>query len=75
MNPDIYMGIHFIPNKNLTVQGTVPRTWKERMFSWPWRPLRKTKVINVPDPTVYLMGDKAIAHPATIALIKGLPTK
>ena len=74
INPDTYMGIHFIPNKNLTVQETVPRTWKERLFSWPWRPMRKNNVINVPDPTVYLIGrHKASAHPATIALIKGLP--
>ena len=76
MNPNIYMGIHFIPNKHLTVQETVPRTWKERLFSWPWRPIRKTKVISVPDPTVYYFGNrKATAHPATIALIKCLPTR
>lgn len=76
MNPDIYMGIRFIPNKNLTVQETVPRTWKERLFSWPWRPRRKTNVIDIPNPTLYFVGPRMVtAHPATIALIKCLPKK
>lgn len=24
--------------------GTVRRTWRERLFSWPWRPWQATKV-------------------------------
>lgn len=27
---------------------TVKRTWRERLFSRPWRPLKKTKVVIVP---------------------------
>lgn len=27
---------------------TVKRTWQERLFSWPWRPFNKTKLIENP---------------------------
>ncbi len=26
----------------------VPRTWKERLFTKPWRPMQKTKLVVVP---------------------------
>jgi len=43
----------------------VKRSWKERLFSFPWHPFQKTKVVtyNVPDETVLKMDDKIICHP------------
>lgn len=42
---------------------TVLRTWKERLFSWPWRPWKKTK--KVPFNEVFLWnGDTIICHPS-----------
>lgn len=46
---------------------TVERTWKERLFSLPWRPLRTTKVVveRHPDPMLRMLGDGIIVcHPA-----------
>jgi|GEM_PF-5734655 len=45
----------FMPNDLLTVSKTVERTRKERLWSWPWKPLRKTKVIQIPDPKLYMI--------------------
>lgn len=36
----------------------IKKTWKERLFSWPWRPWRKTKTIVTIEPT----GDLFIDH-------------
>jgi hypothetical protein len=46
----------------------VRRTWRERLFTLPWRPLRRTKrvVRLVPDPEVFMMDGKIFGHPATI---------
>lgn len=43
----------------------VERTFKERWFSFPWRPFRKTKIVTpkVPDDRVVQMGDTLMMHP------------
>jgi hypothetical protein len=42
-------GYRIIENPHLVVaQNTeVARSLKERLFSWPWRPLKKTKIVTV----------------------------
>lgn len=68
--------IRFTENINLTVPGplkTVPRTWRERLFSLPWRPLQATRQVQtyVPDPNVYrLENGMVVGHPVTIAQLR-----
>ena len=51
-------------NPNMTVAHTVPRSWVERLTSWPWRPWRSTRTIQVPSDDCYMMGrDVMICHP------------
>jgi len=61
----------------ITESEIVPRTWRERLFSWPWRPWVKTKLIvrTMPDPNTYLMlslyGEQvAICHPAIATALR-----
>jgi hypothetical protein len=47
----------------------VPRTWKERLFSLPWRPLLKTKIITpmVPKQEALVMPDGTfVMHPSML---------
>lgn len=52
--PHALYGIRLLPNVVLTTTETVPRTWRERLWSWPWRPWRTTKQVVKPDPNVYI---------------------
>lgn len=67
--PDLntYTGLTVFANPLLTDTKIrdVPRTWKERLFSWPWRPQIATRkeVYQVPSEKIYVMGDKIICHP------------
>ena len=47
----------------------VSRSWRERLFSWPWRPWATTKVVTVrvPDEKVYVLNDSVIVCHPTIA--------
>ena len=65
---DMLCGFRIIENPMLTVAGepyTVKRTWKERLFSKPWRPTRATKTIvpQVPSREVVQYGRTLIMHP------------
>ncbi len=71
-------------NKLLTISGPeqtiehdVRLSWKERLFSWPWKPLVKTRhyiktfQTQLPDPNYYILGDRIIlGHPETIMKLK-----
>ena len=48
----------------------IPRSWVERLFSWPWRPHIKTKTIVRIDPNCYINGDKLLCHPVIAQVIK-----
>ena len=51
----------------------VPRTWRERLFSRPWRPWVKTKQIEVDDtdtPIILKTGWNFLCHPANVDRIK-----
>lgn len=44
---------------------TVPRTWRERFLTWPWRPWRKTKTVEAPSNQILDMAGKGfVVHPA-----------
>ncbi len=56
---------------NLTVPDLVSRTWAERLFTWPWRPLQKLKTVRRPDPNLYRVGrDVVVGHPATVEAMR-----
>ena len=42
------------------------RTWKERLFTLPWRPFKKTKTLTIFPPlkNYYLIGNTILCHPA-----------
>jgi len=85
------MGIPVITNPYLTMTKKVPRTLRERLFSWPWHPFRTHKYIQVPDDKIYVIntsgayhriGDVEIpairtyvCHPATFEKLKHEPDK
>ena len=75
----------FLRNSNITVPKSRLRTWRERLFTWPWCPWKSVQMWQVPDPDVYMMdmpnidlhtyktkGTKKmiVGHPATIAKIE-----
>lgn len=64
----IFESIHI----TIPAERTVIRSWKERLFSWPWRPWQATKVIveQVPSPNLYRFGQDIVGHPQTIRLLK-----
>ena len=42
------MGLRIIENPLMVEDGEpyeIRRTWRERLFSWPWRPLRATRMV------------------------------
>jgi hypothetical protein len=45
----------------------VKRTWKERLFTRPFRPLQRTRMITpkVPDTSVYVIDGVMVMHPET----------
>ena len=62
-------GIQIIEDSNMVDPHSRVRTWRERLFSWPWRPWIKTLVWNTPSEKIYLMKldnftEKLICHPA-----------
>jgi len=50
----------------------VNRTWKERLFSLPWKPMKKTKIItvDVPSPDLYMTENAIFGHPETIRKLR-----
>lgn len=60
-----------LEDENMTVATQAPRSWRERLTSWPWRPWRSWKVVNVPSDNVYVIGkDTIVAHPETCKTIR-----
>ena len=64
-------GLQMIESTNAVVQdGTRPievrRSFKERFFSWPWKPWILTRTIQVPNykPSMYRIGHQFIYHPS-----------
>jgi len=42
-------------SRHMVIIKSRDRTWRERLFSWPWRPWRRLETWTEPDPTCYLM--------------------
>lgn len=64
--------MNLIESHHLTDPVTVTRTWRERLLTWPWRPLQRTKVVQVPSPKVFVANDFGgmICHPDTAAKLR-----
>ena len=55
-----------------TVPVKVSRTWKERLFTFPWHPLQKTKIVHEQHPAIYKHGGVIYAHPSKAAQINSM---
>lgn len=73
--------VRIIEDVNLTEDGppiTVHRTWRERLFSRPWRPFMRTKEVTpkVPYRGALKMPDGSLVmHPATAREFRNLTEK
>ena len=70
-----FNGIRILESRWLTDKEThsVRRTWRERLFSWPWHPMQthKTVVVQVPSKTVLVSNNGTmIMHPDTFEQLK-----
>jgi len=64
-------GVVIVESEWMTVSETVGRSWKERLCSWPWRPWRKTKVVQAPSDKVYRMNTNTlVCHPVVAEQIR-----
>jgi hypothetical protein len=77
VHPSDFWGTRIILNPNLTEAGPpreVPRTWRERLFTLPWRPLVATKWITpqIPMQGGLQIGDKIMMHPQTYNKLKNI---
>lgn len=65
-----FTGLSIVTSLALTKSSTVRRSWRERLFSWPWQPLRSVRTIQIPDRTVYFIGDTIHCHPAVLSQLQ-----
>ena len=65
----LYGGFEIVENQNMLVNDGPPikRTWRERLFSRPWRPLVTHRQPMKPDPDFIVSHDERtiFCHPAT----------
>jgi len=65
-----FIDIKWDTNSLAEKEEEVPRTLWERLFSFPWQPFKKTKVIKIKEPAMYSYMDPIkfkmmfICHPA-----------
>jgi hypothetical protein len=70
------LGYKVIESRHMVVTEAIQRTWRERLFSRPWRPWRKTRIICKPDPNVYILDESQIVvHPEIMELWRLATTK
>lgn len=70
MTAQLWQGVPVVLSRYLTIAGepvTAPRTWRQRLFSRPWRPWVATYTYTpqVPDPKVVRCGQMFVMHPET----------
>ncbi len=71
-----FKGHRIIEDPNLTEPKEIPRTTKERLFSLPWKPWRKTKFIQVPRKEAFVMnnallgGKVILMHPSHVEQLR-----
>lgn len=56
-----------IIDNNCAKRIVTKRTWKERLFSWPWRPWVAETITYKPE--MWKVGDAIICHPAIYAAL------
>lgn len=57
------LGMKLVVNKYVPDTSTVKRTWKERLFTLPWRPFSKYK--NIYAPRAFLLDGTVYVSPKT----------
>ncbi len=71
-----FAGMRILESEYLTVDGEpvqVRRSWRERLFSRPWRPLTTTRTVvpQVPNPGLMRIDARTIVlHPETARLFR-----
>jgi hypothetical protein len=50
----------------------VPRSWGERLFTRPWRPFRRTRIVVPQIPMAYKIGETLVAHPDFLAQLRNV---
>lgn len=73
----MFNGKHVITSLFMTEAGDpieVRRGWRERLWSWPWRPWRRTRTIipQMPSKTVYVTQNSIVIHPAMLDELRKL---
>lgn len=73
--PQEFLDMDIIEDSNLLVlcePVRVERSWKERLFSRPWRPHidHKYEIQQTPDPDIYVHDGVMIAHPVTAKALR-----
>lgn len=72
------MGIPVYTSLYMTKSVEVKGTWRERLFTRPWRPFRKTKIVQEPSDDIFLVSTPSpfgvnqivVCHPAIEQKIK-----
>ena len=74
--PGIINGLRIVEDPNMTIAGKpyrVKRTWRERLFTKPWKPLWRYRTIvpQVPRKEIFMApGNLAIMHPVIAMKLK-----
>jgi len=64
-------GYKIVESLHLTETLTKPRDWRERLFSWPWRPWVRFKTEDVPYRGAVRIGDNTLLmHPVTVQALR-----
>jgi hypothetical protein len=77
-DPLLFQGMRVIESTYLTQSGEpceVRRSWRERLFSWPWRPLQATRwfVPQIPyRGAIQLNANTLVMHPQTLCEMRKL---
>jgi len=56
-------GMKVIQSSLLMDRTVEPRSWRERLLSWPWRPLVRTKVVSRPSKKAIITDGVIFVHP------------
>lgn len=71
-NPHSYDGLRVVRDSRLTKAGNpyeVERTWKERLFTRPWEPLKATRTVvpQIPSDQFIFTKDCIVCHPEMVS--------
>lgn len=80
MNIAQISGFKIITNDHLMVDGEpiqIRRSWRERLFSRPWRPWAavRTFIPKIPSPQIFEWGDTLIMHSETMRKFREMSRK